>query len=274
MNSFRNQLLLFFILCISGTIYAQKGVKVYTEQTKEGFAVYADNPEHCIVTVVIDFQLKNIKLEGSGQATFLLNKNSKKTLLTTAASLDKFKPSKFGYTYSYSLGDANKSDFDTDFAYALPFEKGASFTLHQGYNGSFSHQNENALDFTMPVSTPITAVRDGIVVAIVENNVLACPKKECAKYNNYVTIFHSDGTFAEYAHLKRNGVLPKLGDAVTAGEVIALSGNTGYSSGPHLHLIIYLQKSKKRETLPTLFKVNDGTTTTLLKEKETYSKAY
>ena len=94
------------------------------------------------------------------------------------------------------------------------------------------------------------------------------------KYNNYVIIYHSDGTFAEYTHLKRNGVLANVGDKVTQGQVIASSGNTGFSSGPHLHLMVYLQKLKERQTIETKFKVGDGTKVEFLKEKETYSREY
>lgn len=274
MINIKSHVLLFLSLIIGLTATGQENVKVYSEQTKEGFAVYADNLEQCPVTVSVVFNLKNIKIESAEEATFLIKENSKKVLLTTAAAVDKYKQSKFGYTYSSTLGDASKTDYDNDFIYDLPFEKGNAFALHQGYNGSFSHQNENSLDFTMPVGTPITAIRGGIVVKLVENNVLVCPKEECAKYNNYVIIYHDDGTFAEYTHLKRNGVLVKIGDVVSQGQVIATSGNTGYSSGPHLHLMVYLQKLTDRQTIETKFKIGDGTSNAYLKEKETYSRDY
>ena len=127
---------------------------------------------------------------------------------------------------------------------------------------------------TMPIGTPITAVRDGIVIRLVENNTQNCPREECGKFNNYLIIYHSDGTFAEYTHLKKNGVLVNAGDKVKQGQVIASSGNTGYSSGPHLHLMVFLDKTKKRETLPTKFKIGDGNTSIFLKEKETYTREY
>jgi murein DD-endopeptidase MepM/ murein hydrolase activator NlpD len=274
MINYKSHLHCFFVLVFSLTSTAQENVKVYSEKTKDGFALYVDNLEYCPVTVALTFEMKNIKIETNESAAFLVQANSKKVLLTTAFVIDKSKASKFGYTYTGNFGDDKQSDYDKEFVYDLPFEKGNSFALHQGYNGSFSHQNENALDFTMPVGTPITAIRDGIVVKLVEHNVLVCPKKECVKYNNYVIIYHNDGTFAEYTHLKRNGVLVNVGDAVTQGQVIATSGNTGFSSGPHLHLMVYLQKLKNRQTIESKFKIGDGTTTALLKEKEIYTRDY
>mgnify|MGYP000197477343 CR=1 FL=1 len=52
---------------------------------------------------------------------------------------------------------------------------------------------------------------------------------------NYVFIQHQDGSVARYFHLTHNGALVEEGDKVNTGDVIALSGNTGQSGGPHLH---------------------------------------
>lgn len=273
MSIFNTNLLALLFLII-GQANAQQNVKVYAENTPEGISIYVDNFEYCPITIAVDFNLKNMILAANNQGSYLIKGSSKKELLTSVTVIDKHKPSKFDYTYSVGFGDSNQKEYDKDFTYYLPFEKGSSFGLHQGYNGSFSHQDENALDFTMPVGTPITAVRDGVVVKVVESNVLVCPKKECAKYNNYLLIYHSDGTFAEYTHIKKNGVLVNVGDKITQGQIIANSGNTGWSSGPHLHLVIFLERTKSRETIPTKFKIGDGTISDFLKEKETYSRDY
>lgn len=253
---------------------AQTNIRVYSEETSEGFFVYADNSEFCPVTIDVTFQLKNMQIDTKEQATFLVKENSKKIVLTAVKVINKANPSKFSFTYSSNMGNHLQTDYAKEFSYALPFEKGNSFKLHQAYNGNFSHQNENALDFTMPVGTAITAIREGVVVKIIENNVLVCPKKECTKYNNFIIIYHSDGTFAEYTHIKKNGAIVKVGDKVNESQTIGSSGNTGWSSGPHLHLVVFLQKMKERKTLATKFKIGDGTTSEFLKENETYSKNY
>lgn len=267
-------LILFLYLIFQSFANAQLNVRLFTEETSKGIGVFAENAEFCPATVWIDFKLKNFKIVGTEQTSFLIPEKSTKTLLATIVMIDKYKPSTFGYTYSANYGDDQQTDYDREFAYYLPFEKGNKFGLYQGYNGIFSHQNENSLDFTMPIGTPITAVRAGTVINLVKNHDHACPRKECAQFNNYVTIYHSDGTFANYAHLMKNGVMVKVGDQIKQGQVIAKSGNTGWSSGPHLHLVIYLQKMKSLETLPTKFMTGDGTTIQFLKEQEIYSREY
>src|SRR5258708_31582232 len=52
---------------------------------------------------------------------------------------------------------------------------------------------------------------------------------------NYLVIKHDDGTFGVYWHMEHNGVLVSVGQKIAQGEEIALSGNTGNSSAPHVH---------------------------------------
>jgi len=99
-------------------------------------------------------------------------------------------------------------------------------------------------------------------------------KEKCKKYNNLIIIYHPDGTFAEYTHIKHNGSKVKIGDKVSKGQLIGYSGNVGWSSGPHLHLVIFNQNLDNRETLKTKFKTGDGSIIEYLVEKEEYSRNY
>lgn len=91
---------------------------------------------------------------------------------------------------------------------------------------------------------------------------------------NLIIIYHPDGTFAEYAHIKQNGSIVNIGDKVNQGEIIGYSGNVGWSTGPHLHLVVFLQKLNKRETLKTKFKTGNGDIIEYLGEKKEYIRNY
>jgi murein DD-endopeptidase MepM/ murein hydrolase activator NlpD len=98
--------------------------------------------------------------------------------------------------------------------------------------------------------------------------------EECNKYTNYITIMHSDGTFGVYAHIKYNGSKCKLGDYVKKGDVIAYSGNTGWSNGPHLHFACFLGGLEKSRTLETKFRIDKGDKVVMLKEGNEYMRDY
>jgi murein DD-endopeptidase MepM/ murein hydrolase activator NlpD len=68
---------------------------------------------------------------------------------------------------------------------------------------------------------------------------------------NYVVIDHGDGTYGEYYHLRQFGVLVEEGEHVCAGDVVAICGNTGYSTGPHLHFAV---TDLTRRTVPFQFR--------------------
>lgn len=122
----------------------------------------------------------------------------------------------------------------------LPFEKGKRVSVSQGHHGRTSHKGDAhyAVDFPVPEGTTITAARSGIVVGIKSDSSKGCGDDSCSDQANYVYIDHGDGTTARYFHLKYDGVRVKVGQQVCRGQAIGLSGNTGFSTGPHLHLEI------------------------------------
>ncbi len=140
----------------------------------------------------------------------------------------------------WTIGDKDALH-DDEQLYLLPYESGKSYRVLQGYGSRFSHRGleQYAVDFNMSVGTPVHAARAGVVAKIVESNDKGCWDDGCGAFANYVVILHSDGTTGEYYQLDQNGALVEVGDRVAAGQKIALSGNTGHTTMPHLHFAVY-----------------------------------
>jgi murein DD-endopeptidase MepM/ murein hydrolase activator NlpD len=121
--------------------------------------------------------------------------------------------------------------------YLLPFRAGTRYLCIQGVGGPFSHTGPqtHAFDFRMPVGTPVLAARRGLVVAVREDSTVGGMARRHAEEGNFVAILHEDGTRAVYLHLMPGGALVERGQHVAQGQVIARSGDTGWSATPHLH---------------------------------------
>lgn len=142
--------------------------------------------------------------------------------------------------------------------YKLPWPGGRSFQCTQGNNSSFSHTGLTAyaLDFGMAVGSEIVAVADGTVVLVRENSNRGGPDPSFGGAANYVVISHAAERYSAYLHLQYNGVEVEAGDFVRQGQLIAHSGNTGYSTGPHLH--VQVQVSGGQSLTPSVpFRFSD-----------------
>jgi len=161
----------------------------------------------------------------------------------------------------YSFRDLKQGKFvdDSSYVYSLPFENKKKVFLIQAYDSKMSHKGEVALDFKVKKKTKICAARDGVVISAREDSDKGGLKPENLSDGNYISIQHYDGSVAHYWHLSKDGVLVNVGDTITKGQVIGLSGNTGYSAFPHLHfeVIGYDDKGSRRQ-LPTRFTTNKG----------------
>jgi murein DD-endopeptidase MepM/ murein hydrolase activator NlpD len=94
------------------------------------------------------------------------------------------------------------------------------------------------------------------------------PDRKFENCANYILIRHSDGTVANYAHLSKDGTRVKPGQVVEAGDLIGYSGNTGFTSGPHLHFSVFKTKSgKQRLSIPVKFQSANANCITLAEGK-------
>ena len=256
------------------SLYAQDGLHVYAAKEGDLTVLYAENREVCAVSVKLSLTLDNLSVLEPGDGIYTVPANTDHYRLAALEKIREHGKSSYSYNYSAVYGDVRQTTYDHDYIYDLPFRSGLQARVDQGYNGTFSHQGENALDFNMKEGTEVCAARAGLVIAVVQHFNENCWRDECKKMANYVLIQHSDGTIAEYNHLLFNGAKVRVGDMVEKGELIALSGNTGYTRGPHLHFDCYLPGFDARRTLITKFRTGKGNNTAYLAENKTYKKNY
>ena len=137
--------------------------------------------------------------------------------------------------------------------YSLPFEKGTTVFVVQGYESIFSHHGDYAIDFKVKEGTKVFAARDGIVTYVRDSNTTGGISRKFVGKGNGISVKHKDSTYAHYWHLQYNGALVNVGDTVREGQQIGLSGNTGFSAFPHLHFEVTRQARISRDDFPVLF---------------------
>jgi murein DD-endopeptidase MepM/ murein hydrolase activator NlpD len=156
------------------------------------------------------------------------------------------------------------------YIYNLPFAAGSIHKVVQGYGGWFSHKGIAALDFYMPVGTPVFAAREGIVYRYKEDSEKGGCLPSYKKQANYLIIKHKDGSYGCYWHLRHNGVITKQG-TVQKGQLIAYSGSTGFVLAPHLHFSVKKRLNYKRDSfVKTKFNTTEGVL--FLKRGQTYER--
>jgi murein DD-endopeptidase MepM/ murein hydrolase activator NlpD len=160
------------------------------------------------------------------------------------------------FHYEAIIGNPQALRLDTNYRYAFPFPEGKRVPVIQGYFGNFSHQGimrNYALDLRMDIGDTVCAARAGIVVAKIEGYDVHGAGEEYKSFANCLFIYHEDGSIAQYVHLKQKGCLVNLGDTITKGQPIALSGMTGYTTVPHLHFNVVVPTEDGAKSIPVKF---------------------
>jgi murein DD-endopeptidase MepM/ murein hydrolase activator NlpD len=169
-------------------------------------------------------------------------------------------PLRYDYQIRWQLGDP-RAEPTANFAYNPPLPVQGVFSVAQGFNGSYSHNTDGsryAIDIGMPIGTGIRAARGGEVVSVQDSFGEGGNSTAYRSQTNSLYIMHDDGTFGVYAHLRKGSALVRPGQRVQSGQIIAQSGNTGYSTGPHLHFAVLRNAGLRWQSIPFVFATPNG----------------
>jgi len=106
----------------------------------------------------------------------------------------------------------------------------SSFALSGAYNG----KGHNGIDLGSPLGTPVKAALSGTVIGTGNTDAY----RGCYSAGKWIMIKHVNGLSTMYGHLSQISVV--TGQAVATGQIIGNVGATGYATGPHLHLSVYV----------------------------------
>jgi murein DD-endopeptidase MepM/ murein hydrolase activator NlpD len=225
-------------------------------QSGSSVSISADNHETYDVTVTVNAVLDNMTASVKLPYTRSLDGKFKGALLTFTAN-----PQgawRWNYSFHWTPGSVD-AHHDDSVIYDLPYV--GTHTVIQGFHGAFSHTGdfEYANDWEMPVGTAIYAAREGIVVGTRSSMTDGGPDRKYQDYANFIMIRHADGTIGSYDHLKEDGVVVKVGDRISRKKLIGYSGNTGFTSRPHLHFMIFRAVDGfTRQSFPMRFQTASG----------------
>jgi len=161
--------------------------------------------------------------------------------------------------------------------YILPFNMKTekNIVIIQGYNGRWSHKKNKAvfplepekehyhddrfsLDFKLPLGAEVLASKAGVVGGFndgIDAYYDGLNSKEGIKtYSNLILLRHQDKSFTIYSHLQKNSIKVKVGERVAQGQVIALTGKSGWIGPiPHLHFETIIYEKTLRKSFPIRF---------------------
>ena len=231
-------------------------------EVDEGLRFIAANKYHAPVEVALRFdRMDGLQFARGDEALRWVVPAQSTVALLTLVRREGVANVDVQYYYEYVAGSP-EAGHTPDRPYRTPFALAQSFAVTQAYPTAATHKtvdSAHAVDFALPVGTDIFAARDGIVFAVESSNYRGgLDTSRHGAQANVVQVLHDDGTYAVYAHLNRASIRVRPGDRVRRGEFIAESGNTGFSTGPHLHFVVLRNAGMRLESIPVVFEGQGG----------------
>jgi murein DD-endopeptidase MepM/ murein hydrolase activator NlpD len=220
-------------------------------------------------TVTVYVTSTNLKAARSLPWTFVVRD---KPEVLTFQRVQPNEPWQLDFTFNWRPGGMT-AEHDSRAVYQLPYPADQHYTVAQGNLSKGGHRrgggDDYAIDWGMPEGSTVCSARAGKVVAVKQDSKEGGPTQNFNMDANYVIVRHADGTFGEYMHLQHHGVLVRVGEDVAVGTPLGRSGNTGYSSGPHLHFGVFVNRDGSNKTsIPLRWKTASGVVSRLIEGRQ------
>jgi len=234
---------------------AKQAISLLQAGEKQHPQFYIRNDYPGPVEVEINFSERdNVQTNPELPRRFIVESGTSPTLFE-AHAVNAEKGWKLALKYRYMIG-APQPNYNAIVSYLPPIAPNAEFQISQAFGGSFSHtdaQNQYAVDIVMPVGTPVYAAKSGIVVETENDFYKGGDNKAYSSEANNIRILHDDGAMSVYAHLELETAQVYPGMSVAAGQLIGHSGNTGFTTGPHLHFAVQVNRGMELVSVPFNF---------------------
>ncbi len=224
------------------------------ERSPDGLSLWVDNPCYCVAEVGAQAMTGG---SPSGLVVRRVVPAQSTTRLSLPASISSADEVRTGWVF----GDPEAVHAPPQ-PYRPPFAGARKFPVSQAWPDARTHStpdSQHAVDIVMPEQTAVFAARGGTVVEVAHRNFRGGDDRDrFGAQANLVRILHDDGSFALYAHLSWDSIRVRPGQRVARGEPIAASGNTGFSTGPHLHFVVVRNAGLRIESVPVTFSAEPG----------------
>ncbi|HKE45406.1 MAG TPA: M23 family metallopeptidase [Steroidobacteraceae bacterium] len=240
---------------LAETAVAPPEIKVLRRTVEDRVELVADNGCFCPAEVAVRL-LAPVNVAGfDDDVKVTVIEAREPTIIAALKPSVRNRVMSFGYEYRALLGEPGVKHAPTE-PYRAPFALSRQFMVTQAYPDAITHRDPGsayAVDIAMPVGTQVYAARGGTVIEVASQFFEATQDPDQATRANLIRVLHPDGTMSIYAHLNWDSIRVRPGQVIKRGEYIADSGNTGFSSGPHLHFAVQRNAGLRHESLPIEF---------------------
>jgi murein DD-endopeptidase MepM/ murein hydrolase activator NlpD len=231
-------------------------VRLFQRTGDAGIGLIAQNTFYAPIQLAYRLsQMQNVSSSTPRDGYKTLPPRSETQLLVVSKAVQN-EELKFEYEFQFLPGEPG-AEHRPQQPYRLPFALSSTVPVSQAFPDVITHGDpgsQYAIDFVMPVGTHVFAAREGVVIEVASDffehgtNLQADGPRA-----NVVRVLHDDGTMSLYGHLNWNSIRVVPGQHVVRGEYLADSGNTGFTTGPHLHFVVQRNRGGALVSLPIEF---------------------